>query len=211
MVLPENRASLNVPSFRNTAEKLHLQKRFKLKTNSQLDMNFLWAETTEKNVNTDALLGNSQDLTSALSKLKKSQTDITTSHILGLKSQGLAIKCVLENILERDIVSWIKTLDKLPNFIHNFAREAMQQMLPTAANLTRWGKIADPTCRLCNNGSAQTNKHVLSNCSAQVALKRYTKRHNDVLQLLADWLLSNRSKDYSLHADIESNKFKRVC
>ena len=71
--------------------------------------------------------------------------------------------------------------------------------------------MADPTCRLCNNGSAQTNKHVLSNCSAQVALKRYTKRHNDVLQLLADWLLSNRSKDYSLHADIESNKFKRVA
>lgn len=75
-------------------------------------------------------------------------------------------------------------------------------MLPTASNLARWKRITDPSCPLCNTGKPQTNKHVLSNCSASVALDRFTSRHDDVLRLLIDWLKSVISANQQLWVDL---------
>jgi hypothetical protein len=48
----------------------------------------------------------------------------------------------------------------------------------------------------------QTNKHVLSNCSAPSALKRYKLRHDAVLFILCNWLRSVLKDGATLYADI---------
>ena len=56
-------------------------------------------------------------------------------------------------------------------------------LLPSNANLTRWGKRDDPTCPLCQG--RQTTEHVLSSCRVALTQGRFTWRHNKVLQELA--------------------------
>ncbi|GFN73709.1 polyprotein [Plakobranchus ocellatus] len=56
-------------------------------------------------------------------------------------------------------------------------------LLPSNANLVRWGKKDDPTCPLCQG--RQTREHVMSSCKVALSQGRYTWRHNRVLQELA--------------------------
>ena len=90
----------------------------------------------------------------------------------------------------------------------NFARKALIQQLLTAANLFRWKKIDQPDCCLCNK--IQTNKHVLANCSSLGSLEQYTRRHNNVLQLLAEWFTTAISADQSLSVDIPPERWNSV-
>ena len=68
----------------------------------------------------------------------------------------------------------------LPN---SFLIRSVYDLLPSNANLVRWGKKEDPTCPLCNG--RQTTEHVLSSCKVALSQGRYTWRHNRVLQELA--------------------------
>ena len=56
------------------------------------------------------------------------------------------------------IQAWAAALDSLPSHLFNFARKALLQVLPTAANLKRWNRVEDPSCPLCACGQSQTNK-----------------------------------------------------
>ncbi|GFO40547.1 reverse transcriptase [Plakobranchus ocellatus] len=56
-------------------------------------------------------------------------------------------------------------------------------LLPSKANLVRWGKKDDPTCPLCQG--RQTTEHVLSLSKIALSKGRYTWRHNGVFQELA--------------------------
>ena len=64
-----------------------------------------------------------------------------------------------------------------------FIIRATYDLLPTNANLARWGKTSDTSCPLC--GLKQTLNHVLAACSVALSLGRYTWRHNQVLHHLA--------------------------
>src|SRR6218665_3630624 len=85
----------------------------------------------------------------------------------------------------------------MPEPVYNFERKALQQQLPTAANLARWKKTSDASCQLRNSGKPQTNKHVLSNCSSPAALERYKSRHNGILETMGDWLAREISSCWS--------------
>ena len=65
----------------------------------------------------------------------------------------------------------------------SFLIRSVYDLLPSNANLVRWGKKKDPTCPLCNG--RQTTEHVLSSCKVALSQRRYTWRHNRVLQELA--------------------------
>ncbi|GFO37666.1 reverse transcriptase [Plakobranchus ocellatus] len=65
----------------------------------------------------------------------------------------------------------------------SFLIRSVYDLLPSKANLVRWGKKDDPTCPLCQG--RQTTEHVLSSCKVAISQGRYTWRHNRVLQELA--------------------------
>ena len=119
-------------------------------------------------------------------QLHDSQMLKASIHFYGLQSQGFSAQTVVASIKKSKIVAWCNCIDSLSETLHNFARKALQQQLPTASNLCKWKRITDPNCTLCKQGVPQTNKHVLSHCSAPIALERYTTRHNHILKLLAD-------------------------
>ena len=76
------------------------------------------------------------DSAAAASKfLKSEQQQLALDHVLGLQVQGALIKCVTGSIATKNIQAWAAALDSLPSHLFNFARKALLQVLPTAANL----------------------------------------------------------------------------
>ena len=65
----------------------------------------------------------------------------------------------------------------------SFLIRSVYDLLPSNANLVRWGKKEDPTFPLCQG--RQTTEHVLSSCKIALSQGRYTWRQNRVLQELA--------------------------
>ena len=66
--------------------------------------------------------------------------------------------------------------------------------------MKRWGRVADNFCTLCK--TVQTNKHVLSNCSASGPVSRYSKCHNSILTILAEYLISVLPSSNTLYVDL---------
>ena len=62
----------------------------------------------------------------------------------------------------------------------SFNLRSVYDLLPSKANLVKWGKSDDPACPLCQG--KQTVEHVLSSCKVALAQGRYTWRHNQVLK-----------------------------
>lgn len=116
--------------------------------------------------------------------------------------QGVLVNAIFNDINPsiRPISNWTKAIENLHSNVFCFLRKALQQQLPTAANLVRWGKAASDTCRLCTQ--RQTNKHVLSNCSSLIALERYKVRHDAVLIIIYNWLRSTLAAPAQIHVDL---------
>ena len=74
----------------------------------------------------------------------------------------------------------------------SFVLRSAYDLLPSNANLVKWGKTDDPSCPLCN--SRQTLEHVLSACKVALAQERYTWRHNQVLKELTQTVRSSTVK-----------------
>ena len=172
------------------------------------DIQQIWRETSHLHPTSDNLISNNDTASTALSNLRTSQEEIALTHIFSLKIQGQAQRIIIDIIPRANINSWAAVLESMPQHMFNFARKALIQQLPTAANLFRWKKIDKPDCCLCNK--IQTNKHVLANCLSVGSLERYTRRHNNVLQLLAEWFTTVISADQSLYVDIPSERWNSV-
>jgi hypothetical protein len=76
--------------------------------------------------------------------------------------------------------AWMHTSDLSPT-TYCWALKARTDTLPTMANLQRWKKSHDPSCKHCND--LETLHHVLTACNHYSALR--TERHNHVLGRLA--------------------------
>ena len=77
----------------------------------------------------------------------------------------------------------------------------MYDLLPSPANLLRWGLVKDPICHLCDKPG--TMRHALSSCQTALAQGRYRWRHDTVLRELADILEWERRK--------KRNTKKKAC
>ena len=87
-----------------------------------------------------------------------------------------------ESALQRSL-SWNDLFHMAPLRI-SFILRSVYDLLPSNANLVKWGKSDDPSCTLCKE--RQTVEHVLSSCKAALTQGRYTWRHNQVLRELAE-------------------------
>jgi len=209
--IPKMLTGLGISSFKHLAQKLSLTKRNSLRLSASSDIREIWAISFSEHIATDELLVSHDSITSSTKALKSEQQHTAVNHLFGLQLQGAVPKCVVETVERKNIEIWSATLDYLPTHLFNFARKALLQVLPTAANLKRWSRVQDASCPLCACGKSQTNKHVLSNCGSLTALHRYTVRHNDVLSLLINWFKSNLAADQLLYADLSEPNILPVC
>jgi hypothetical protein len=197
---PVKFCGLGIPTFSQRSERLQLTKRNALMSSKNPTIRIFWSATRHPNILTDSRLEDLGSLKAASSSLKASQNDDSVSHFLGLKSQGVISKTVNEVVLPSHVTNWKSTLDKLPDFIHNFVRKAMMNQLPTLKNLKMWGCSTTDLCPRC--GACQSNKHVLSNCGSPEALSMYLDRHNKILRLIANWILSRISAPTVVYSDL---------
>ena len=86
-----------------------------------------------------------------------------------------------DNALQKSLV-WNNIWHMAPLRI-SFLIRSVYDLLPSNANLVRWGKKEDLTCPLCNG--RQTTEHFLSSCKVALSQGRYTWRHSRVFQELA--------------------------
>ena len=169
-----------------------------------MEIRQFWADSSAKFVRVDSLLDDHTPIHISSGRMTNAQTAEAEKHFFGLEIQGVATRSILENISAINIKIWNEALESFPQFLFQFARKALQQQLPTAANLARWKKILDSSCRMCSGAKPQTNKHLLSNCSNPLMLDRYLHRHNEILKLISSWIDLNKSASQQLFADLDS-------
>ena len=71
-----------------------------------------------------------------------------------------------------------------------------------------WGCSNTDSCPKC--GACQSNKHVLSNCSAPEALASYLDRHNKILTLVANWIQPNLKHPATLYCDLPIRDIRHI-
>ena len=100
--------------------------------------------------------------------------------------------------------TWMKAAQGLPPEAFKFVLNASLRSLPTNANLHLWGKKASDACSLCH-GARQTLAHVLNNCPVAMNLRRYSIRHDAVLEVIASFVKKHLPSYYSISIDSPSN------
>jgi hypothetical protein len=97
---------------------------------------------------------------------------------------------------------WVKAVQALPPEPMKFALNASLDTLPTNANLHTWGKKTRDTCPLCQE-TRQSLPHVLNNCPVAMELRRYSRRHDDVLKVIGEFVRDHLPPDFSITIDCE--------
>ena len=95
---------------------------------------------------------------------------------------------------------WVKAVQNLPPEPLKFALNASLNTLPTNANLHTWGKKTRDTCPLCKE-HRQSLLHVLNHCQVAMDLRRYSQRHDEVLQVFGNFIQTSLPPHYSVTID----------
>ncbi|KAK3767773.1 hypothetical protein RRG08_044906 [Elysia crispata] len=95
-----------------------------------------------------------------------------------------------DNALRKSL-TWNEVCHMAPLRI-SFLIRSVYDLLPSNANLVRWGKKEDPTCPLCQG--RKTTEHVLSSCKIALSKGRYTWRHNSVFQEFAEIISTTKGE-----------------
>ena len=101
---------------------------------------------------------------------------------------------------------WVRVVQGLPPEPLKFALNASLNIIPTNANLHTWGKKSSDMCPLCQQ-SHQSLPHVLNNCPAAMDLRRYSKRHDEVLQVLGDFIRAHLPPHFFITIDAPSASY----
>ena len=119
-----------------------------------------------------------------------------------LPAQGEMVRAWNENSPEL----WVRVVQGLPPEPLKFALNASLNTLPTNANLHTWGKKSSDMSPLCQQ-SHQSLPHVLNNCPAAMDLQRYSKRHDEVLQVLGDFIRAYLPPHFFITIDAPSASY----
>ena len=101
---------------------------------------------------------------------------------------------------------WVKAVQGLPPEAMKFAINAAVDTLPTNANLCLWGKKASDICCLCRE-ARQSLVHMLNCCQVAMELRRYCQRHDDVLNIIGDFVRSYPPSQYNISVDLTSESY----
>ena len=93
---------------------------------------------------------------------------------------------------------WTDVVFQLNTALLSFGSRVVLDVLPTNANLLRWGKSNDGTCKHC--GWKENAMHVLSVCRMQLA--KFKWRHDSALNKLADLFVESLARGVRLYVDL---------
>ena len=116
-----------------------------------------------------------------------------------LTSQGVFFSNVIKYSLSSVNSVWSEAQSHLPKNIYNFTIRYINNSLPTHKNMARWRLSQSPDCSFCLNPD-QSLLHVVAGC--QQYLKRFTWRHDSILNFIAKSLQPVINVHSSLYADV---------
>ena len=102
-------------------------------------------------------------------------------------------------------VWWAKSIADLPPEPMKFTLNAALDVLPTNSNLFHWGKKASIRCPLCSGN--QSLLHVLNECPTAMELRRYSRRHDEVLKIFAKTIQEHLPPQFSMTADLPGSSY----
>ena len=137
----------------------------------------------------------------AKSLLAEEDVEGQHEHLCNLPAQGQMAWCWEGNSREL----WVRAVEGLPPEPMKFALNVMLDTLTTNSNLRRWGKKPHDTCPLCS--SHQSLCHVLNNCPTSLKLHRYSRRHDEVLQLLGEFIKFKLNPSFSFTIDLPTTTY----
>ena len=101
---------------------------------------------------------------------------------------------------------WVVAVQTLPPEPMKFALNASLNSAPSNSNLHLWGKRESASCPLCH-GSSQSLEHILNNCPKALELRRYSKRHDDVLAVIENFIMLHLPPNFTITIDLESETY----
>ena len=107
---------------------------------------------------------------------------------------------------ETSPATWVKAVRGLPPEPLKFALNATLNTLPTNANLQTWGKKTKDSCKLCRD-HRQTLPHILNNCRVAMELRRYSERHDSVLDVFRGFIQELLPPSFFLTSDLPSTSY----
>ena len=178
-----------------------------LKSSKNSDIQHLYAVTSSKFIKSDELIKKvspnatkTYELIYETNKLLKVQNKQEVwAHFTELKEQSVIVKHLVEVCHKKILDLWQEIVSKLPRNITCFARRALALSLSNNSNLKRWNIRDFPSCDLCNK--IQTQLHVFSYCEVSLQQKRYTWRHDSIMNTLLHQLRRAATEDIEIFAD----------
>ena len=133
--------------------------------------------------------------TKAKARVQAANTASRLSQTSGLVVQGQTVRA----FEGKETATWSTVVLSLPERVFKFALNVTMDRLPHSQNLCLWRKIPSPSYPLC--GQVQTLLHVLNNCPVALQLRRYNRRHNEVLGSIFSFLSDHLPQGMSILAD----------
>ena len=98
---------------------------------------------------------------------------------------------------------WARAVQCLPPEPMKFALNASLDTLPTNANLHTWGKKSSDVCALCSQ-HRQSLVHVLNNCPVAMELRCYSRRQDEVLKVVAEFVQAHLPQSFIITTDLDT-------
>ena len=115
------------------------------------------------------------------------------NHALSLQCQGRTFRCCKGTAAS----IWSAVVQNIPSHLLKFSLNSVQDTLPHNDNLARWKSREglSRACKLCEG--RQTPLHVLNSCPKALSLRRYNERHDNVLEVLANFFGNTLPEGFS--------------
>jgi hypothetical protein len=114
-----------------------------------------------------------------------------------LTLQGDFAKLLIE---EKENITWKSIVNNIPKGVLSFALKSAVNGLPTPDNLKRWNIRKLDKCVICGNfGNLE---HVLNWCNTALTQKRFTWRHDSVLNYMKKMMDKGKPDTLTIYTDI---------
>ena len=101
---------------------------------------------------------------------------------------------------------WMRAVQGLPPEAMKFALNVSLDSLLTNSNLHTWGKKSRDTCALCSL-YRQSLPHIQNNSPVVMDLHQYSRRHDEVLQILGDFAKAHLPSSFNISIDLPSSTY----